>query len=133
MARRVATVLQEQASDFGLSVAEIVELGLTPHRVSAIALAATATSTALAAGYRVPVQSCNRGVTFEASPQRAVGGDYRRVLPLSALVGAIFLVLAAIVTRILIPPQDMPIGILTGIIGGLFFIGLMRWRQTGAE
>lgn len=32
LARRVATVLQEQASDFGLSVAEIIELGLTPHR-----------------------------------------------------------------------------------------------------
>lgn len=32
VARRVATVLQEQASDFGLTVAEIVELGLTPHR-----------------------------------------------------------------------------------------------------
>ena len=31
IARRVATVLQEQASDFGLSVAEIIELGLTPH------------------------------------------------------------------------------------------------------
>jgi iron complex transport system ATP-binding protein len=32
VARRVATVLQEPASDFGLTVAEIVELGLTPHR-----------------------------------------------------------------------------------------------------
>ncbi|WP_224702411.1 ABC transporter ATP-binding protein [Devosia aquimaris] len=32
LARRVATVLQESASDFGLSVAEIVELGLTPHQ-----------------------------------------------------------------------------------------------------
>ena len=32
VARRIATVLQEQASDFGLTVAEIVELGLTPHR-----------------------------------------------------------------------------------------------------
>lgn len=32
LARRVATVLQESASDFGLTVAEIVELGLTPHR-----------------------------------------------------------------------------------------------------
>lgn len=32
VARRVATVLQEQASDFGLTVAEVVELGLTPHR-----------------------------------------------------------------------------------------------------
>jgi iron complex transport system permease protein len=31
------------------------------------------------------------------------------------------------------PPQDMPIGVLTGIIGGLFFIGLLRWRKAGAE
>lgn len=56
----------------------------------------------------------------------AVGGDYRRVLPLSALVGAIFLVLADLVARIIVPPLDMPIGIITGLIGGVFFIALMR-------
>lgn len=56
----------------------------------------------------------------------AVGGDYRRVLPLSALVGAIFLVVADLVARILIPPLDMPIGIITGLVGGVFFIALMR-------
>ena len=55
-----------------------------------------------------------------------VGGDYRRVLPLSALVGAIFLVLADIVARTIIPPQDVPIGIITGLVGGGFFIILMR-------
>ncbi|MDB5538182.1 MAG: transport system permease protein [Devosia sp.] len=56
----------------------------------------------------------------------AVGGDYRRVLPLSALLGAIFLVLADIVARVVIPPLDMPIGVITGLVGGVFFIGLMR-------
>ena len=55
-----------------------------------------------------------------------VGGDYRRVLPLSALVGAIFLVAADIVARVIIPPQDMPLGIITGLAGGVFFIVLMR-------
>lgn len=59
-----------------------------------------------------------------------VGGDYRRVMPLSALLGAIFLVVADIAARTLMPPQDMPIGVLTGIIGGLFFVGLMRWRKS---
>ena len=59
-----------------------------------------------------------------------VGGDYRRVLPLAALLGAIFLVLADIAAHILMPPQDMPIGVLTGIIGGLFFVGLLRWRKA---
>jgi len=56
----------------------------------------------------------------------AVGGDYRRVLPLSALVGAIFLVVADMIARVIIPPQDMPIGVITGLVGGAFFIGLMR-------
>ncbi|MCD7059395.1 FecCD family ABC transporter permease [Pelagibacterium xiamenense] len=55
-----------------------------------------------------------------------VGGDYRRVLPLSALVGAIFLVLADMAARVIIPPQDMPLGVITGLVGGLFFIVLMR-------
>ncbi len=55
-----------------------------------------------------------------------VGGDYRRVLPLSALVGAIFLVLADMLARIIIPPQDLPLGIITGLIGGVFFLALLR-------
>ncbi|KKB12299.1 ABC transporter permease [Devosia geojensis] len=59
-----------------------------------------------------------------------VGGDYRRVLPLSALVGAIFLVVADTVARIIIPPQDIPIGIITGLAGGVFFVMLMRRRSN---
>jgi iron complex transport system permease protein len=55
-----------------------------------------------------------------------VGGDYRRVLPLSALVGAIFLVLADMLARMVIPPQDIPIGVITGLIGGVFFLILLR-------
>lgn len=55
-----------------------------------------------------------------------VGGDYRRLLPLCALVGATFLVLADTLARAIIPPQDMPIGVITGLVGGVFFIALMR-------
>ncbi len=54
------------------------------------------------------------------------GGDYRRVLPLSALLGAIFLVLADTLARLIIPPQDIPIGIITGLMGGVFFLLLLR-------
>lgn len=46
-ARRVATVLQEQASDFGLTVAEIVELGLTPHGANDTAAGDAAVDAAL--------------------------------------------------------------------------------------
>lgn len=55
-----------------------------------------------------------------------VGGDYARVLPLSALFGAIFLLWADILARTVMAPEDMPIGIVTGLIGGLFFVWLLR-------
>jgi len=61
-----------------------------------------------------------------------VGGDYRKILPLSALFGALFLVFADIVARIIIPPEDMPIGILTGLAGGIAFVFLMRQRRNVA-
>ena len=61
-----------------------------------------------------------------------VGGDYRRVIPLSALGGALFLIWADVVARTIMAPEDMPIGIVTGLVGGLFFIWLLGRRQGGA-
>ena len=55
-----------------------------------------------------------------------VGGDYFRVLPLSALLGSIFLLWADIAARTIMPPEDMPIGIVTGLVGGVFFVWLLR-------
>jgi iron complex transport system permease protein len=57
------------------------------------------------------------------------GGDNARVLPLSALFGAIFLVLADTLSRVVMAPEDMPIGIVTGLIGGVFFLWLMARRS----
>ncbi|WP_227270218.1 FecCD family ABC transporter permease [Roseobacter weihaiensis] len=57
-----------------------------------------------------------------------VGGDYARVLPASAICGAIFLIWADIAARTVMAPDDMPIGIVTGLIGGFFFIWLLRRR-----
>lgn len=59
-----------------------------------------------------------------------VGGDYMRVLPGSALVGAIFLLWADIAARTVMRPEDMPIGIVTGLVGGVFFVWLLGRRKT---
>lgn len=59
-----------------------------------------------------------------------VGGDNARVLPAAMLAGAIFLVWADIAARRLMRPEDMPIGIVTGLVGGLFFVWLLR-RKAG--
>lgn len=59
-----------------------------------------------------------------------VGGDYKRVLPVSALCGAIFLLWADIFARTVMAPDDIPIGIITGLIGGVFFVWLLRRNPT---
>lgn len=58
-----------------------------------------------------------------------VGGDYARVLPASALIGAIFLLWADIAARTVMAPEDMPIGIVTGLAGGTFFVWLLGRRS----
>ncbi|MEJ8547460.1 FecCD family ABC transporter permease [Brevibacillus borstelensis] len=54
-----------------------------------------------------------------------VGTDHRRVLPVSALLGASFLIWADVVARLAFAPEELPIGIITSLCGGPFFIWLM--------
>jgi iron complex transport system permease protein len=54
-----------------------------------------------------------------------VGSDHRRVLPVSALMGAIFLIWADVFARLSFAPEELPIGIITSLCGGPFFIWLM--------
>ncbi|GFE50340.1 ABC transporter permease [Roseobacter cerasinus] len=60
-----------------------------------------------------------------------VGGDYLRVLTGSAVMGAVFLLWADIAARTVMAPEDIPIGIITGLVGGLFFIWLLGRRKAG--
>jgi iron complex transport system permease protein len=61
-----------------------------------------------------------------------VGPDNRRLLPLSFFSGAILLLCADTVTRAVLP-HEIPIGVLTALIGGPFFCYLFRKRQTGGK
>ncbi len=54
-----------------------------------------------------------------------VGGDIRRLLPFSAFFGALLLLWFDVFSRIILSPEELPIGIVTGIVGGLFFVILL--------
>ncbi len=58
-----------------------------------------------------------------------VGAEHRRLLPVSALLGALFLVWVDVAARTLIAPEDLPIGIATAALGGLFFILMLKQRE----
>ncbi|MBZ5750095.1 FecCD family ABC transporter permease [Metabacillus rhizolycopersici] len=58
--------------------------------------------------------------------RKLVGGDYRRIIPFSALFGALLLVYADILARFIAYPFESPVGIVTAIIGAPFFLYLAR-------
>ncbi len=58
-----------------------------------------------------------------------VGPDHRRLLPTSLLSGAILMVLADTAARIVVAPSEMPIGIITAILGCPFFVFLLSRRK----
>ncbi len=60
-----------------------------------------------------------------------VGPDHRFALPLSGLLGAILLTLADIIARTSVAPSELPIGVLTALIGGPVFLWLLRQKNTG--
>ncbi|WP_240374513.1 FecCD family ABC transporter permease [Bacillus piscicola] len=55
-----------------------------------------------------------------------VGPDHKILLPISAMLGAVFMVIADITARLVIAPEELPVGIVTAICGGPFFIWLLR-------
>ena len=57
-----------------------------------------------------------------------VGPDHRLVLPASALFGASFLVVCDLIARTVLAPVELPVGIITAIIGGPFFLWLLFRR-----
>lgn len=55
-----------------------------------------------------------------------VGSDHKKVLTISLFLGAIFMIWADVAARLLLAPEEIPIGIVTAITGGPFFIWLLR-------
>ncbi len=58
----------------------------------------------------------------------SIGPDHRWLLPSSCLLGAMILLVADIIARIVITPAELPIGIVTALLGAPFFISLL-WQQ----
>ncbi len=71
------------------------------------------------------------GLIVPHSIRLLVGADYRVLLPLAFLAGAVFLMLADIAARTVLPPTEVPIGVITAFVGVPLFLLLLR-RSVGA-
>jgi len=97
--------------------------GVDVVRAERIALVSASLSTGAAVSLGGPVLFV--GIIVPHIVRRIVGADHRLVLPASALFGAAFLIACDLVARTIIAPVEMPVGIITAIIGGPFFLWLL--------
>ena len=69
------------------------------------------------------------GMVVPHAVRLVVGSDHRLLLPASALVGGMFLVISDTIARTLLAPAEIPVGIVTALAGGPFFLYLLLWRK----
>jgi len=65
--------------------------------------------------------------------RRIFGSSHRVIIPMSALVGGLFMVLCDLVARTVISPQELPVGVITSLIGGPFFAWVYFKKRTKSK
>ena len=69
------------------------------------------------------------GMIIPHAVRLVVGADHRLLLPASTLVGGMFLMVADTMARTLFVPSEVPVGVITALAGGPFFVYLLVWRK----
>lgn len=103
------------------------QLGINVEKVKLILLAAATLITAAAVCFVGTIGFV--GIIIPHAVRLVWGPDYRFLLPLSLLCGAIFLILADIVARTVLAPTEIPIGVITAVCGAPFFLYLLRRKK----
>ncbi len=113
---------------FSLGEESAAQLGVEVERVKKIAFVLASLITGAA------VSACGIigfvGLIVPHIVRMTIGADHRILMPASALAGAAFLVAADTVARTITAPAEIPVGVVTAICGGPFFIYLLRRKRA---
>lgn len=104
-------------------------LGVSPQKTKIVAYGGASLLTAAAVSVSGTIGFV--GLVVPHFVRLLWGNDYRFVLPASALLGATGLVLADTLARTIVKPTELPIGVVTVLIGVPFFVWLLRRRSAG--
>ena len=108
----------EQAAQLGLNV-EVVKLALITVSTLSTAVAVSLAGIIGFVGLMVP-----------HAVRLLFGPDHRTLLPMSMILGGVFMVLADLAARTLISPAELPVGIITALTGAPFFLWLLRRQNS---
>lgn len=117
VARRAFDLLQ-----LGETSARQLGLAVEPFKWLVVSAATLLTAAAVAVAGVIGFV----GLIVPHAVRLAVGPEHRELLPLAPLWGAAFLVLADLLARTVIAPAELPVGVVTALVGGPFFLVLLR-------
>jgi iron complex transport system permease protein len=103
------------------------QLGINVERTKLVLLAAATLITAAAVSFVGTIGFV--GIIIPHAVRLIWGADHRFLLPLSVLSGAIFLILADLLSRTVLAPEEIPVGVVTALFGAPFFLYLLRRRR----
>ncbi|MDD5700558.1 MAG: iron chelate uptake ABC transporter family permease subunit [Dehalococcoidales bacterium] len=103
------------------------QLGINVEHTKLILLAASTLITAAAVCFVGTIGFV--GIIVPHAVRLIWGPDHRSLLPLSAFAGAILLILADTASRTLMPPAEIPVGVITAFLGAPFFLFLLRRKK----
>lgn len=101
-------------------------LGVRTHLTLPLVLGAATLATAAAVSVSGVIGFV--GLIVPHALRRMIGADHRTLLPCSALCGGTLLVLCDTLARLLCAPREIPVGVITALIGGPFFLYLLARR-----
>jgi iron complex transport system permease protein len=103
---------------------EAQSLGLNVTRLRLVVVLAASLATAAAVAVAGLIGFV--GIIVPHTVRLLVGGSYRSVLPLSVLFGASFLIIVDVLARTVAAPAEIPIGVITALVGAPFFVAVLR-------
>jgi iron complex transport system permease protein len=103
---------------------QALQLGIPVETVRRIIIVAASLTTAAAVAFSGIIGFV--GLIVPHVVRMASGSDYRRLVPLSIISGAVLLLLADVLARIVLAPQELPVGVITALAGAPFFLWVLR-------
>jgi iron complex transport system permease protein len=123
--------LSRSLNAFLLGEAEARHLGVSVERVKRLAIVLSA----LAVGAAVSISGTIGFVGLVAPHlvRLVLGADHRRLLPASALLGSVLVILSDLLARTVLVPAEVPLGVVTALVGAPFFLWLVsrNARRSG--
>lgn len=108
------------------------QLGLPVERTRTLLVMAASLTTAAAVSFSGVIGFI--GLIVPHLVRLLWGSDYRRLVPLSILGGATTLLIADLLARLVLAPQELPVGVITSLAGAPFFLWILRRAQkTGVK